>query len=261
VEGDQGGGRQRRGGRHRHALGQGAAERPAQAGATPERGGQRRGECQDAEDGGEAELPADVGGDAGVDREGHQRRHGQPVEARGAPPRQRRQHGQRAHHAGPLDRRPRPRQGDVDRDQPEHPEQPGPQRQAERGEQRHRQKRQERDVLPRHGQEMGEAGAAEVGRGPRVDALVLAEDEAPGQGGLSRRHPRAECGLGPRADAGRVGEGQGDDRHDAERDRHGRGALPRHKRQGCRRARSASIVAGPIPLTWSSWSTEESPPC
>ena len=249
MKGDQRRGRQGRGGCHRHPLGEGAAERPAQAGATPEPGGERRGQRQDAEDGGEAELPADVGGDAGVDRNGHQGRHGQPIQARGAPPRERRQHRQRAHHAGPLDRRPRSGQRHVDRDQAEHPEQPGPQGQAERGEQWHRQERQERHVLATDGEQVRQPCPAEVGHRRPVDALVLAEDEAPRQRRLAGRHPVADGALGPRADAGGVGEGQRHDRHDSQGDRHRGGTLSEPRFQGCRRARSASMVAGPMPLT------------
>ena len=36
---------------------------------------------------------------------------------------------------------------------------------------------------------------------------------------------------------------------------------PRVRAQGWSRARRASIVAGPIPSIWSSWSTDEMPPC
>ena len=62
------------------AVGERAAERPAQAQPAPEDGGQRRRHREDAEDGGEGQLPADVGGNARIDRLCPQRRNRKSVE-------------------------------------------------------------------------------------------------------------------------------------------------------------------------------------
>ncbi len=80
MESDQRRRGERGGNRHRGSLGERAA--PA---AAPDPGGdrlaQRRGEGEDAEHRGKAELPADVGGDVRVDRQGDNRGHGERVEA------------------------------------------------------------------------------------------------------------------------------------------------------------------------------------
>ena len=111
-------------------------------------------------------------------------------------------------------------------------------------------------------EQVAEAGAAEVLLRLGVDALVLAEHEAAGERRLARRHAPAEAGLGAGADL--VGAGEGE-RRAARRSPTSTGSEMRAVRiaapQGCRRARSASIVAGPMPEIWSSWSTEARPPC
>ena len=148
VEGDQRRRRQRRGDRHRGALG----ERMAPA-ATPDPRGdrlsQRRGEQEDPDHRGEAELPADVGGDMRVDRQGDDQRQDERVEPRRPPPRQRRQHPHGAHHAGPLDRRPGPGERDVERDQGQDPDQALAQRYPQSAEHRHRQQGEQQRRSPR----------------------------------------------------------------------------------------------------------------
>ena len=107
---------------------------------------------------------------------------------------------------------------------------------------------------------MAEARAAEVFDGSRVDPIVLAEDEATGELRLALRHPLPQRRLGSGADLPGVGKGQGQHNGDADQDEQRRRATP-HRAQGWSRARSDSIVAGPIPLTSSSCSTEARPPC
>ena len=100
---------------------------------------QRSGQQEDADDRGKAQLPADVGRDPRFDRDGHDCRHREPVEAGGAAPGERRQDRDRPHHRGPLDRGAGAGQRDVDRDQRQDPDQPRPQRDPEAAENRHRQ--------------------------------------------------------------------------------------------------------------------------
>ena len=189
---------------------------------------QRRGEQEDPDHRGEAELPADVGGDMRVDRQGDDQRQDERVEPRRSPARQRRQHPHGAHHSGPLDRRPGPGERDVEGDQGEHPDQALAQRYPQRAEHRHRQQGEQQDVLTRDGEQVAEPGAAEVFDRFGVDAVVLAEHEAARQLGLARRHPAPDSRRGAFPDLGAVEERDHHEDRDAEQDRQGR-PRPAHR--------------------------------
>jgi len=216
MEGDQRRRGERGGDRHRRSLGQSAAPAP---GADPRRdaGPQRRGEQEDAEHRREAELPADVARDPRLEGEQNHRREHQRVEARGAAASQGRQHAQRTHDPGALDRRTGAGKRHIDGDQAEHPEQTGAERQPERRQHWHRQQDEQRHVLTRYGEQVAQPGAAEVFRRRLVDLLVLAEHEAARQCRLPRRHSPAEGCLGASADLAAVGKRQHDCRRDQQK--------------------------------------------
>ena len=91
--------------------------------------------------------------------------------------------------------------------------------------------------------------------------FVLAEHEAARQLGLPRPASPRPARLGALADLVAVASASATTAGDPEQDRQARAAARARAPQGWRRARSDCIVAGPIPLTWSSWSTEARPPC
>jgi len=228
VEGDQGGGGHSRRDRHRH---------PVRDGATPasgaDDGGDRpahgRRQSEDAENRGEAELPADVGGDLRVDRERRGRGDNQSVEPRRAAPGESRQHAEPAHDTGAHDRRTGACQRHVDGDRPQNPDQARGERHPQRGEKRYREHGEQSDVLPRDGEEVTETGLPEVFDRALVDRLVLAEHEAPGECRLARRHTAAESRLRPAADLTRMRQRQSN--HDANPgDREPRRSASRHRR-------------------------------
>ena len=105
------------------------------------------------------------------------------------------------HHPGPLDRGRAAGNGHIDRDQRQDRQQSDAGPDAEGGEQHAAEDGQQKDVLPTDGKQMREAAAPELLAGPFVDAVVLTEDEAAGEGLL----PLAEAGgdpvLGPGPDA------------------------------------------------------------
>ena len=201
-------GGQRRGDRQRRSLGEPAAQRrpvaPACVGRPlrrKQRVADRRGPKQDAGDRREAELPADIGARAGVDRQRRQRRKPERVPARPRGSGEPGDYRRRPHCPGALDRRPRAGHRYVDRDQHQDADEPRPQRDVERGEQRDREKSQQDDVLAADGQQVREARALELVDRSRIDAVVLAEHEPARQRRLGLRHPALERGLGAIADA------------------------------------------------------------
>ena len=99
---------------------------------------------------------------------------------------------------------------------------------------------------PRDREQVAEPGAAEILDRRRVDPLVLAEHEAARQLRLARRHPPAERRPRPARGSRRCGRARAHHRDDPDQDRQ-RGAARITAAHGCRRARSDSIVAGPIP--------------
>ena len=87
---------------------------------------------------------------------------------------------------------PRAGQRHVERDQADQDPEPRPQADPEKRERGCGEQHQQEHVLAADRQEMRETRAAEALLGPRVDAVVLPEDEAEGERALAVGHPARE---------------------------------------------------------------------
>ena len=112
---------------------------------------------------------------------------------------------------------------------------------------------QPRGRRPEPGKRRAAAATSAARRPPRGPGPAHSE-RAPGQRPPSARRARSRAGRGA------SGESASPAPPPAERREPPR-SRPARRTQGWRRPRSASIVAGPMPLIWSSSSTEERPPC
>ena len=188
---------------------------------------------QDPEDGGEAQLPADVAADARVDRQGHDRRQGQRVQAGRPAALKGRHQAYGAHHSRALDRGAGAGQRDVDGDQADRPEQALAQRDPEQRQDRHRQKGEQGHVLAADRREVAQTGADEVFLRALVEFVVVAEDETTRQCRLARRHALPQPGLGPFSDLPRP-------RH---RERHHQADPDQDRQRDPRRAHRSGLEA------------------
>lgn len=191
---------QRRGGeggrqRHRDGLRRGARQ------AAWESVAHARGKQRDPQHGGEAQLPARVGGGARIEQERRDGREQEHVRAGRRAAGERGADRRRAHDPGALDRGAAAGQRNVERDEGQRRDPARTDTGAGDDAQREHERRQQRDVLPARGGEVAEAD-----RGERVGDVVgqrrvVAEDHPAQQRGLGRREVAGERTLGPTADA------------------------------------------------------------
>ena len=174
---------------HRRALRERGGE-SAQAAAG------RRGEHEDAGDGGERELPAGLGGDARLDGERDRGGHEQRVPARAHAADREGGESRDRHGGGALQRRAGAGDEHVERDEECQAPDPRADARAGGGEQRQGEGAEQDDVLAADGEEVAEPGAAEVVDHERVDGLVLAEHHPAQHGGLLGGGPGGEAALG-----------------------------------------------------------------
>ena len=194
MEGEQRGRRHGGGERERPGLGEQCGHAAADGGFA-----QRRRERQQADHRGERELPAGIGRCPRVQRERHRGREPEGVPARRRAPGEGGDEPRGAHDAGALDGRAAPGERHVDGDHRDRHDEPRPQPEPARRPGGEHEQREEHDVLPAHGEQVGQPGAPEVLADVRLDQLVLPEHHAAQQRRLRGRQRPLEPPLGAAA--------------------------------------------------------------